>query len=161
MFSSCAIRPETNLAISFEILKFKHTSGNETLEEIALSRQLKKDVFVTEDDPSLRFSIALALERAHLIIDVSEDGAQAIGLLDSRTYSALVLDLRIPKIDGYGVVAHLKEHYPGTPAIIVTGRQPDELSGLDTSIVRNVLFKPLDLAKLVSQIKALCRPPKE
>lgn len=129
--------------------------------EFILSRQLKKDVLVTEDEPALRFSIALSLERAHLTLDVAEDGAQAIQLLDSNTYSALVLDLHIPKVDGYGVVAHLKEQHLGTPVIIVTELQPDDLSGLDTSVVKNVLFKPLDMPKLVSQVTALCRPPKE
>jgi two-component system copper resistance phosphate regulon response regulator CusR len=122
-----------------------------------LSPSLKKDVLVTEDEPALRFSIALALERGRLTLDVAEDGAQAIQLLDLNQYSAVVLDLRMPKIDGYGVVAHIKEHHPGTPVILVTGLRPDELSGVDTSVVRNILFKPLDMAKLVTQVTALCR----
>jgi len=123
-----------------------------------LSRQSKKDVLVTEDEPSLRFAIAVALERAQLTLDVAEDGAQAIQLLEANLYCAVVLDLRIPKIDGYGVIAHLKEHHRGTPVIVVTGLEPDELSGLDTSVVKNVLFKPLDMPKLVTEVKALCRP---
>jgi DNA-binding response OmpR family regulator len=121
-------------------------------------RQVKKDVLVTEDEPSLRFSIALALERARLTLDVAEDGAQAIQMLDLNAYGSVVLDLRIPKVDGYGVVAYIKEHHHGTPVIIVTGLQPDELSGMDTSVVKNILFKPLDMEKLVSQVTALCRP---
>jgi two-component system OmpR family response regulator len=123
-----------------------------------LSRQSNKDVLVTEDEPSLRFAIALALERAHLTLDVAEDGAQAIQLLEANIYCAVVLDLRIPKIDGYGVIAHLKEHHRGTPVIVVTGLEPDELSGLDTSVVKNVLFKPLDMPNLVAEVTQLCRP---
>jgi DNA-binding response OmpR family regulator len=129
-------------------------------EGLTLTRHWNKDVLVTEDDPSLRFSIALALERGHLTLDVAEDGAQAIQLLEANTYCTMVLDLRIPKIDGYGVIAHLKEHHHGTPVIVVTGMQPDELSGLDTSVVKNVLFKPLDMPKLVAQVTELCRPAK-
>jgi DNA-binding response OmpR family regulator len=121
-------------------------------------RQVKKDVLVTEDEPSIRFSMALALERARLTLDVAEDGAQAIQMLDLNAYGSVVLDLRIPKVDGYGVVAHIKEHHPGTPVIIVTGLRPDELSGIDTSVVKNILFKPLDMEKLVMQITALSRP---
>ena len=123
-----------------------------------MSRQSNKDVLVTEDEPSLRFAIALALERAHLTLDVAEDGAQAIQLLEANIYCAVVLDLRIPKIDGYGVIAHLKEHHRGTPVIVVTGLEPDELSGLDTSVVKNVLFKPLDMPNLVAEVTQLCRP---
>ena len=126
-----------------------------------VTRQARKDVLVTEDEPSLRFSIALALERARLTLDVAEDGVQAIQMLELTSYGAVVLDLRIPKVDGYGVVAHIKEHHPATPVIIVTGLRPDELSGIDTSIVKNVLFKPLDMEKLVAQVTALCRPPRE
>ena len=113
-------------------------------------------ILVVEDEPTGRYTITIALEKRDLTVIVAEDGVEALTWLKSTPFCAVVLDLVLPKIDGYGVIRHVVEHLPNLPIIVVTGLGPDELSGVDRRVVVNVLFKPFNAKELAEQVIALC-----
>jgi DNA-binding response OmpR family regulator len=114
------------------------------------------DVLVVEDDINTRQTISIALERKGLRVMVAEDGVEAMRVLELRRFCVLLLDLVLPKADGYAVIAYVKENMPEIPVIVMTSLSPDELSGLDRSVVRNVLFKPLPMEEMADRVSGVC-----
>jgi two-component system, response regulator FlrC len=114
------------------------------------------DVLVVEDDSNTRQAISIAMERKQMRVMVAEDGVEAIRVLRLRQFCVVVLDLNLPKTDGYGVIVFIKENLKGLPVIVITGLQPDQLSGLDRSVVQNVLFKPFPPEDLAERVYDLC-----
>lgn len=117
-----------------------------------------RSVLVVEDDSTSRYSITIALEKKNLPVIVAEDGAEALQWLKTNDFCAIVLDLVMPKVDGYAVIRHVLENKPEIPIIVVTGLRADELSGVDRRVVVNVLFKPFNPAELAERIIELCSP---
>jgi DNA-binding response OmpR family regulator len=113
-------------------------------------------VLVVEDDPSGRYSITIALEKRSLEVVVAEDGAQALEWLKTNEFCLIILDLVMPKVDGYGVIRHIVDHSPDTPIIVVTGLKADELSGVDRRVVVDVLFKPFKPSELADRAVEVC-----
>lgn len=114
------------------------------------------DVLVVEDDSNTRQTISIALERKGLRVMVAEDGVEAMRVLQLRRFCVLLLDLVLPKADGYAVIAYVKENMPELPVIVMTSLSPDELSGLDRSVVQNVLFKPLPMEEMADRVQNVC-----
>jgi DNA-binding response OmpR family regulator len=116
-------------------------------------------ILVVEDDPGIRQAMSIALERKHLRVMVAEDGVEALRLLKIREFCVLVLDLILPKADGYAVIRYVKENLDWLPIIVVTALGPDELSGVDRKVVKNVLFKPFNASELAQRVLELCSGP--
>jgi DNA-binding response OmpR family regulator len=114
------------------------------------------DVLVVEDDINTRQTISIALERKGMRVMVAEDGVEAMRILKLRGFCVLFLDLVLPKADGYAVIAYVKENVPELPVIVMTSLRPDELSGLDRSVVQNVLFKPLPMEEMADRVSSVC-----
>lgn len=114
------------------------------------------DVLVVEDDINTRQTISIALERKGLRVMVAEDGVEAMRVLALRRFCVLLLDLVLPKADGYAVIAYVKENMAELPVIVMTSLSPDELSGLDRSVVQNVLFKPLPMEEMAERVSSVC-----
>ena len=114
------------------------------------------DVLVVEDDSNARQTISIALERKGLRVMVAEDGVEAMRVLALRRFCVLLLDLVLPKADGYAVIAYVKENMPELPVIVMTSLSADELSGLDRSVVQNVLFKPLPMEEMADRVQSVC-----
>jgi len=114
------------------------------------------DVLVVEDDTNARQTISIALERKGLRVMVAEDGVEAMRVLALRRFCVLLLDLVLPKADGYAVIAYVKENMPELPVIVMTSLSADELSGLDRSVVQNVLFKPLPMEEMADRVQSVC-----
>ena len=114
------------------------------------------DVLIVEDDSNARQTISIALERKGLRVMVAEDGVEAMRVLALRRFCVLLLDLVLPKADGYAVIAYVKENMPELPVIVMTSLSADELSGLDRSVVQNVLFKPLPMEEMADRVQSVC-----
>jgi two-component system response regulator YesN len=114
------------------------------------------NILVVEDEPTGRYTITIALEKRDLSVIVAEDGAEALTWLKSTPFCAVVLDLIMPKVDGYAVIRYVVEHLPDLRIIVVTGLGPDELSGVDRRVVANVLFKPFNAKELAERVIDLC-----
>jgi PAS domain S-box-containing protein len=125
---------------------------------LALAGRRGATILVAEDDADLRGVLATALTRnGHRVIP-ARDGAEALAAIERERVDLLVLDLVMPNIDGFEVLARLKELHRGEtiPVIVVTGadRSSSELKAL--RLGANVyLSKPIEAAALTEEVTRL------
>jgi DNA-binding response OmpR family regulator len=113
----------------------------------------RKRVLIVEDDPAVRQIVRVLLERDGIDVDIAEDGERATQLLRERTYAAVLLDLLLPRLDGHGVVAFMKERAIATPVVVVTAVADSH--DLDPSVVRVVMQKPFEARELRKVVSAV------
>lgn len=114
-------------------------------------------VLVADDDQSIRQLLGTIIKRERLEVDLAADGAEAIEHLKKGEYSVILLDLMMPRVDGFGVIEYLRTH-PGThkPVVIVITAYADQrFKEVDAEIVSGVLRKPFDVADVGSLVR-LC-----
>lgn len=114
----------------------------------------KKRALVVDDDDPIRTMLAKVVERQDLAVDTARDGVEAIDRIDEDGYALIVLDLMMPRIDGYGVLQHLQAHHPeklGRTIIASAVPESEIMRQIDLPVFR-IHAKPFDLAKLIADI---------
>ena len=112
-------------------------------------------ILVVEDDASIRRLVKMVLERAGYEVEQAADGLEAVLKLGVCDYDAVILDLMMPNLDGYGLIQRLKERGGQHPAIIViSAAHSAALRGLDGSMVHSIIRKPFDIDVLGDLISA-------
>lgn len=114
----------------------------------------KKRALVVDDDDPIRSMLAKIVERQNLQVDTAADGVEAIERIDEDGYSVILLDMMMPRVDGYGVLQHLKEHHPDKLArTIIASAVPESeiLKSFDIPVYR-IHAKPFDMARLIADI---------
>ena len=104
-------------------------------------------VLVADDDQSIRQLLGTIIRRERLAVDLAADGMEAVEHLQQRQYSVILLDLMMPRLDGFGVVQHLRDHpQKHKPVVIVITAYADQrFKEVDAEIVSGVLRKPFDV----------------
>ena len=99
--------------------------------------------------------LAKVVERQNLEVDTARDGAEAIERLDQDGYSLIVLDLMMPRVDGFGVLRYMREHHPDKLActIIASAVPESEILRRFDIPVYKIHAKPFDLARLIADIE--------
>ena len=115
-------------------------------------------ILVAEDEKDMNRLISKALEKEGYGVDSCFDGEAALGYLSSADYDGAVLDIMMPKKDGYQVVKELRASGNGTPVIFLTARDSiaDRVKGLDLG-ADDYLIKPFDLDELLARIRVMTR----
>lgn len=115
-------------------------------------------VLVVEDDPMLGDGLREGLAQHGFAIDWVRDGIAAQHALASGEYAAVVLDLGLPRRDGFEVLKRLRDSGDRTPVLILTARDAveDRVRGLDGG-ADDYVAKPFDLAELAARLRALVR----
>src|ERR1044071_2849340 len=88
---------------------------------------MQKRILIAEDEPLSRKQLAAWLEEIGYEVAVARDGAEAIDLLDATEFDLVISDIRMPRVDGFAVVSHLRSISPTTPFIILSA-YPTEAS---------------------------------
>lgn len=114
----------------------------------------KKRALVVDDDDPIRTMLAKVVERQDLAVDTARDGVEAIERIDRNGYALIVLDLMMPRIDGYGVLQHLKANHPDKLrcTIIASAVPESEILKRFNLPVFRIHAKPFDMAKLIADI---------
>ncbi len=114
-------------------------------------------LLVVEDEPELLRVIARALREEGYAVDEAADGEEALYKARSWNYDAIVLDVMLPRLDGFRVLERLRGE-KSVPVLILTARDAvhDRVRGLDTG-ADDYLVKPFDLAELFARLRALVR----
>ena len=113
-----------------------------------------KRVLIVDDDPSIRQILRVLLERDGVRADIAEDGQRATKMLEDAEYNVVLLDLLMPRMDGRGVIAYMREHDIETPVIVISA-VGDAATDLDPNLVRVVMqtpFEARDLRKVVTAV---------
>ena len=111
-------------------------------------------VLLVDDEEDLVRTMAERMEMRDLGSDVALDGQQALDMIDDEIPDVMVLDLRMPGIDGMEVLKRVKETYPQVAVIIMTGHGSDE----DEKEARRLgafayLRKPVDMGELIEVVR--------
>ena len=115
---------------------------------------MNKRVLVAEDDANARELLVAMLRHHGIDASPARDGHDAIDRLRDEAWDLVVVDLLMPRIDGYVVLRFLEEHTPGTRAIVISGLGAEELEDVSRSAsVVAALAKPVDVERLVTRIE--------
>jgi two-component system OmpR family response regulator len=114
-------------------------------------------ILVVEDEPRLVRSLAKALREQGYAVDTAEAGDDGLFKAESYDYDAIVLDIMLPRLDGWEVLARLRTRKQ-TPVLMLTARDTslDRVRGLDSG-ADDYLVKPFDLPELLARLRALIR----
>jgi DNA-binding response OmpR family regulator len=117
-------------------------------------------VLVVDDDPAVLDVLSAALAHGGYAAQTAASGPEAVRLFEADRPAAVLLDLCLPKMDGFAVFAAARRIDPGVPVVIITAMEPEE------DVVRDLrhhgafdyLEKPVDLAHLLVIVDAAtCR----
>ncbi|WP_213980308.1 response regulator [Sphingomonas sp. dw_22] len=113
---------------------------------------------IVEDDASLARGMEALLSAAGFAVDIFSTGEEAIELAMSEPYSAIILDLGLPDMDGLEVLQTMRRRGITTPILILTARDSlaDRVDGLDKGS-DDYLSKPFHPRELESRVRALVR----
>jgi CheY-like chemotaxis protein len=114
----------------------------------------KNRILVVDDESSLRATLSAQLKGEGYSVSSAEDGHIAIEMLHSQYFDLILLDLKMPNVDGYEVLSYVKKKHPTTKVIILTG-YADLKNALDSKGLGADCFvgKPFDRADLFSTIE--------
>ena len=110
---------------------------------------------VVDDDEPIRTLLARIVAHEGFDVETAKDGREAIDRIDADGYNVILLDLMMPRIDGYEVLDHLRDEHPEMiPCTIVSTAIPErDLRRQSISGVFKVHSKPFDIARLVADIR--------
>ena len=114
-------------------------------------------ILIVEDEPDLLRSLAQALREEGYAVDSANNGEDGLFNAENYDYDAIVLDIMLPRLDGWEVLKHLRKTKK-TPVLMLTARDQarDRVRGLDTG-ADDCFIKPFDLSELFARLRALIR----
>lgn len=114
-------------------------------------------LLVVEDEPDLLSGLARALRREGYAVDTAADGEDGRYRALTENYDAVILDVMLPRLDGWEVLARIREQKT-TPVLMLTARDAtrDRVRGLDGG-ADDYLVKPFDVAELLARLRVMLR----
>ena len=121
-------------------------------------------VLVVEDEVRLAEALQMGLQAEGFTADVAHDGEQGLHLAVERPYDAVVLDVMLPKLNGYRVCQRLRAAGNWVPVLMLSAKdgEYDQAEGLDVG-ADDYMVKPFSYVVLVARLRALIRrgaPPR-
>jgi len=115
-------------------------------------------VLVVEDERKLGELLRRGLAEEGHVVDLAETGEEGLWMAGSGVYDAVVLDVMLPGLDGFGVCRELRSRGVWTPVLLLTARDAvgDRVEGLDAG-ADDYLVKPFSFAELLARLRALVR----
>ena len=114
-------------------------------------------ILIVEDEPDLLRSVAQALREEGYAVDSANNGEDGLFNAESYDYDAIILDVMLPKMDGWEILKRLRKTKK-TPVLMLNARDQsrDRVRGLDTG-ADDYVVKPFDLSELFARLRALIR----
>ena len=115
-------------------------------------------ILIVEDDVRLSAALARILKDAGHDVDTVADGKSGYEWAETGYYDVVILDVMLPKMDGFTVAAELRRAGVGTPILMLTARGTvtDKITGLDSG-ADDYMTKPFSPAELMAHLRALTR----
>lgn len=115
-------------------------------------------LLVVEDEKKVASFIKQGLEEEGYAVDVALNGEEGLGMALDRVHDLVILDISLPKMDGFQVLKKLRQQKVNTPVLLLTVRATieDKVLGLDAG-ADDYLTKPFAFQELVARVRALLR----
>jgi two-component system OmpR family response regulator len=115
-------------------------------------------ILLVEDERPFADAVRRGLEAEGFVVELAADGAEGLRLAGLRAYDAVVLDIMLPRMNGYRVCAAMRAAGNWTPVLMLTAKDGDldEAEALDTG-ADDFLSKPFSFVVLVARLRALIR----
>jgi two-component system copper resistance phosphate regulon response regulator CusR len=119
-------------------------------------------VLLVEDDNRIAAFVAKGLRENSYAVDIAFDGDEAMYMASINSYDLFILDINLPKKDGFDVCNELRESGNKKPILMLTARDAidDRISGLDIG-ADDYLTKPFEFRELLARLRALLRRQNE
>ena len=111
-----------------------------------------------EDEPAMAEAVTDILEYHNFTVDTVYDGAEALAYAREEHYDGIILDVMMPKMDGFSVLRELREAGDRTPVLLLTAKAEveDRIAGLDLG-ADDYLPKPFATGELLARVRAMLR----
>lgn len=115
-------------------------------------------ILIVEDEVHLAETLGQIMQEQHYQTDVVNDGADGLDYALSGQYDLVLLDVMLPKLDGFEVSRRLRSAHISTPILMLTARDEtgDKIAGLDCG-ADDYMTKPFDSGELLARVRALTR----
>jgi DNA-binding response OmpR family regulator len=115
----------------------------------------QRQILIVDDDPSIRTLLRLVAERRGYSVDMAADGVDALRLLAEFQYDLAIIDLMMPRVNGYELVDAMRR-FEQRPAVVIATAMTDSLIGLvDADVVHSIIRKPFDIEIVGSLMTAI------
>lgn len=115
-------------------------------------------LLVIEDEPDVLRAVTMFLREEGYSVDTADNGEDGLYKGTTWDYDAILLDVLLPRRDGWSVLTEIRRQKKSTPVLMLTARDSvkDRVRGLDTG-ADDYLVKPFELSELVARVRALIR----
>lgn len=115
-------------------------------------------VLIVEDESQMAALLRTALERENHTVTVAHDGADGLAIAELHDFDALVLDIMLPRLNGFEIARRLRQRGRNVPILMLTARDtvPDIVRGLDLG-ADDYLLKPFALDEFFARLRAVAR----
>jgi DNA-binding response OmpR family regulator len=113
-------------------------------------------ILIVDDEQNLRHTLAFILKRAGYFVTTAENAEETLNTLQTGTFDLMILDIKMPDVDGLTLLKVIRQNHPKLPVFILTG-----YGSLDSAIqalhleARDYLLKPIDPAQLLERIQKI------
>lgn len=115
-------------------------------------------LLIAEDERNLNRIIAQQLRSSGYTVDACFDGQEALDYIEMTEYDAIILDIMMPKVDGFVVLQKIREKNIDTPVLFLTARDSiaDRVNGLDLG-ADDYMTKPFAFEELLARVRVMVR----
>lgn len=115
-------------------------------------------LLIVDDDNEIRNLIKIDLQMSGYQVDTASDGQEGLSMALKNQYDLILLDVMMPKMDGYEVCKNIRKVNQEIPVLLLTAKSAieDKVSGFDSG-ADDYLVKPFDIQELLVRVRALLR----
>lgn len=115
-------------------------------------------LLIVEDEPKASSYLKKGLTESHFIVDTAADGETGLFLAGTNDYQLIILDVMLPKVDGWTLLTTLRRQGIETPVLFLTARDSvnDRVKGLELG-ADDYLVKPFTFSELLARVRTILR----
>jgi two-component system OmpR family response regulator len=115
-------------------------------------------ILVVEDEPDVNRAVSTFLRESGYSVDTADNGEDGLYKAVTWEYDVILLDVMLPRRDGWSVLEEVRRHKKTSPVLMLTARDAikDRVRGLDSG-ADDYLIKPFELSELAARVRALIR----
>ena len=112
-------------------------------------------ILLADDEPTVQRLYRQMLEGSGFEVEAASDGQETLDKVTSEPFDLVILDLNMPRLDGFEVLEKMKEAGKSIPVIVMTGHFPEEVVAdrLEGLSIVEVLRKPVMITTLLNSVK--------